>query len=201
MNEITDLNNIHLSSKHKNNTHLKHDSEGVPNVIGTELLEALSAVTALKNESIAHGSLSNLLLQVPGLAGEHDRREGLDGVEHSVELLLIWVLRELQGLLGFPALNAPFAGAGLRRLHRSRRLRGLLDDGGLAAICGGGGGDGLEEPLLVGEERRESGLVRLRSRDGERVGIAERFGGQGSWVCERHCCVSLSFFSLLLCGV
>lgn len=60
---------------------MKDDTEGVTDVVGSEFLEALGAITALKEKSVPHGSLSELLLQIPRLAGEDDwgkRREGLE---------------------------------------------------------------------------------------------------------------------------
>lgn len=60
--EIPDLDNGHLTSEHQNDTHLEENSEGVTNVIGIELLEALSAVPALKKKRVAHGGLTNTLL-------------------------------------------------------------------------------------------------------------------------------------------
>lgn len=102
------LNNRHLATKHKHNAHLKKHTEGVPYIVSIKFLEALSAITTLKKEGLAHGSLTQFLFQAPGLPSKHNGREGLEGAEDRGQLLLIWVLWELQGLLGLPAAEAPF---------------------------------------------------------------------------------------------
>lgn len=102
------LDHRHLPAKHKNNTHLQKDPESVPNVDGIELLEALSAVASLEKKRLPHGRVRETLLQMAGFSGEDDRRERLDGLEDGFQLLLIWVLRELEGFLGSPAVDGPF---------------------------------------------------------------------------------------------
>ncbi|KAJ8649424.1 hypothetical protein MRB53_002447 [Persea americana] len=69
------------------------------------------------------------------LTGEDNRTECLYGLGDGFELLLIWVLRELEGLHGSPAVDDPFG-----RSRRRRRLGGLVGDDG--ALGGLGGVDG-----------------------------------------------------------
>lgn len=135
-----DLNDRHLSSKHKNNAHLEQHPERVPYVVRAELLEALRAITALEEERIPHGGLREPLLEPTRLAGEHDRREALDRLEHGAELLLVRVLRQLQRLLRLPAVDGPFpgprgwrAGGGRRRRGGGPRLIRRVDGGDRAA--------------------------------------------------------------------
>lgn len=70
-----------MSSEHENDAHLENNAEGVTNVVGIELLEALSTITTLKKESLAHRGLGQAVLEAPGLTGEDDGRERLEGVE------------------------------------------------------------------------------------------------------------------------
>lgn len=126
------LDHGHLPTKHEDNTHLQNDPESVPNVDCIELLEALCAIASLEEERLPHCRVSETLLQMAGLAGEDDGREGLYGLEDGFELLLIWVLRELEGLHGSPAVDGPFG-----RSRQRRRLGGLVgDDGGLGGLGG-----------------------------------------------------------------
>lgn len=101
-----------------------------------------------------------MILKRPGFSGEHDRWERVEGLEHGVKLLLARVLRQLQSLLRFPALNGPFTGPG---------------------ISDGGGGGGLRWNLrLVGGD--DGVFCRLGGVDGEDGGIGPGFGlGPGEW--------------------
>lgn len=99
-----------MASEHEYDAHLEDHPEGVANVVGVELLEALGTVAALEQESVAHGGLPEPLLQAPRLAGEDDGRERLEGPEHGLERVRIRVLGELEGVLGLPALEGPLRG-------------------------------------------------------------------------------------------
>jgi len=101
------LYNGHLTTEHHNHTHLEDDSEGVADVVGVKLLEALGAVSALEEERIPHGGIGEALLQIASLSGEDDRRERFEALEHLLELLLVRVFRELLGLFGLPAVHGP----------------------------------------------------------------------------------------------
>ena len=70
-----DLDNRHLPAEHENNTHLQKHPERVPNVVGAEFLEALSAIASLQQEGVPEGRLPQPVLEAASLAGEHDRRE------------------------------------------------------------------------------------------------------------------------------
>lgn len=96
------LNDRYLCPVGEDDTHLQQNPESVSDVIGTELLEALGTVTTLKQKGFTQCGLSQPLLEVAGLAGEHDGREGLEGAEDQPELFRVRVVRELEGLLGRP---------------------------------------------------------------------------------------------------
>lgn len=107
-----------MATKRENDAHLEKNPEGVPDVVGIELLEALGAVTALEEEGPANGGLGEPLLQAAGLASEHDRRERLQRLNHRLQLRRVRVLGQLEGLLLLPAVDPPWG-----RDRRSRRFR------------------------------------------------------------------------------
>lgn len=93
------LDDRHLAAEHHDDAHLEDDAEGVTDVVGIELLEALGTVSALEEEGISHGGLGEMLLQCPGLTGEDDWRKSLEGFEDGLQLLLARVFGQLQGFL------------------------------------------------------------------------------------------------------
>ena len=76
---------------------MQQDPESVPNVIPIELLEALGVVPALKQKGLTHGGLGQPLLELAGLAGEHDGREGLQGLDDRHEFIRVRVVRGRDG--------------------------------------------------------------------------------------------------------
>ncbi|KAF1890499.1 hypothetical protein Lal_00041260, partial [Lupinus albus] len=66
----------HLTTKHKNNTHLKNNTKGITYIVSTEFLEALSTIPTLKQERIPHCSLTQFLFEVPSLSCKYDWRLG-----------------------------------------------------------------------------------------------------------------------------
>ena len=66
-----DLDGGHLSTEGENDGHLQYEPEGVADVLGIELPEALGAVAALQEECPTHGRLPEPLLQLPHLTREH----------------------------------------------------------------------------------------------------------------------------------
>lgn len=153
------LDDGHLAAEHHDDAHLEDDAEGVTDVVGIELLEALGTVSALEEEGISHGGLGEVLLECPGLAGEDDGREGVEGAEDGLEILLVGVFGQLQGLLGLPAVHGPFGCTGRGRGCRLLGLGlGLVGDDG---VFGGLGG-------VDGEDGR--GWARLGPEPGPDVG-------------------------------
>lgn len=96
-----------MGTEHKHNTHLEKNPKGIPNVIGIEFLEALSTIPTLKQKSLAHGGLAELLLEASGLTSEDNRGESLKGFDDGIKLDLIRVFGELESLLGLPAVDSP----------------------------------------------------------------------------------------------
>ena len=94
---------------------MQEDAKGVPNIVGVELLEALSAVTALEEESSADGGLREALLEGARLAGKHDGRERLHRPQHLVQVRLVRVFGLLQRRAAPPAADGPLARGPRRR--------------------------------------------------------------------------------------
>jgi len=105
--EKIDLDNRHLATEHEDDTHLKEDTEGVTDVVGMEFLEALSAIPALKQKSVPHSRLTQFLLQISGLAGEHNWGKRRKGLENLIQFVRIRVLRKLKRLLRPPTIDVP----------------------------------------------------------------------------------------------
>lgn len=103
-----DLDDRHLTAKHQNSAHLEKDSESVPYIISVEFFKALGAVPSLEEESIPHGGFTQAFLKAPGLSGEHNRREIIQGFQHRFQLLPIRIFRQLKRLLRLPAVQSPF---------------------------------------------------------------------------------------------
>ncbi len=75
--------------------HLQEDAEEVADVVGAVLGEALGAIAALQQESLAGGDARELLLEVARLAGKNQRREGRKLLFHLGKRLLVRVVRHL----------------------------------------------------------------------------------------------------------
>ena len=112
------LDDRHLATEHEHDRHLEDDAEGVPDVVGVELLEALGAVAAHEEERTAEGRIREPILQVARLPSEDDRREGLDRPQHLLQPGLVRVLRLLQRRPFPPAPGRPVARRPRRRAHR-----------------------------------------------------------------------------------
>ncbi len=69
--EETNLHNWQLASKHEDNSHLQQNLEGVPSVVGIELLEALSTIPILQQKGSYNSSTSQPLFQTPGFSSTH----------------------------------------------------------------------------------------------------------------------------------
>ncbi|KAK7319447.1 hypothetical protein RJT34_04168 [Clitoria ternatea] len=88
-----------------NDTHLKDEMEGVTNVIGIEFLETLSTITTLEKKSVAHGSVSELVLKAMCLASKDDERKQGEGLKNKIQLILMRVPWKLKGFFSFPTFN------------------------------------------------------------------------------------------------
>jgi hypothetical protein len=68
----TNLHNWQLASIHEDNSHLQQNSEGVPSVVGIELLEALSTIPTLQRKGSLNSSASRPRFQTPGFSSTHN---------------------------------------------------------------------------------------------------------------------------------
>lgn len=172
-----------MSAICKNNTHLQQNPERIPNIVPVKLLEALSAIPTLKQKCFANGSLREALLELASLAGEDDRREGLENAKNGVELVWIRILRELKGLLGFPRFRRPIGGSRNEMGGRRRRNGG----GNGPAEIGGIRGEemGFEEETFGDGSCRSGGRRRRKEigndHDGDSPGNCE-VGFFSGWI-------------------
>lgn len=104
---IVHLNYRHLAAKHKHNTHLQNDSKSVPDIIGVELLKALSTITTLQQKRISHSSLAKFFFQSTSLTSEHNGRERFECFQNRLKHSRIRVFRELRSLFRLPAIDIP----------------------------------------------------------------------------------------------
>ncbi|MNY07180.1 hypothetical protein D3C86_1399720 [compost metagenome] len=74
--DAADLHHRLAPGEGQDHRHLQDQAEGVADVVGRELLEALGAVAALKQEGVARLHLREMLGQFAGLAGKHQGRHG-----------------------------------------------------------------------------------------------------------------------------
>ena len=113
-----DLDGGHLAAKGEDDGHLEHEAEGVADVVGGELLEALGAVAALQEEGPPHGGVPEPLLQLPRLPGEHQRRERRQLALRALQRRRVRVLRDLPRRPRPPAARLPPARRRRRHAHR-----------------------------------------------------------------------------------
>jgi hypothetical protein len=69
-----DLDHRHRRAEGQDHRHLQQHAQRVADVVGMELGERLRTVPALQQERFAGAHVGELLLQIPRLAGEHQRR-------------------------------------------------------------------------------------------------------------------------------
>ena len=90
-----DLDHRHPAAEDQDDRHLQQHPEGVADVVGMELREALRAVAALQQEGLALGDLGKLGLQAARLAGENQRRIAAQTVLGGLQRRRIGVVRHL----------------------------------------------------------------------------------------------------------
>ncbi|THU74674.1 hypothetical protein C4D60_Mb04t35880 [Musa balbisiana] len=108
--ERSNLDDGHLSSKGQYHPHLQQNAKSVPYIVRVKLLEALGAVSPLKQEGPPDRSLREPLLQPPRLPCEHQRRVRLQAPEDRLQLLLIRVRWDLERPLRLPTTRRPTRG-------------------------------------------------------------------------------------------
>jgi hypothetical protein len=147
------LDDRNLASEHEHDGHLQEDAEGVPDVVGVELLEALGAIAALEEESPPDGRLREPLFQPARLPGKDDGRERLHRPQHLIQRRLVRVLRLLHHQAIPPAPHRPLPRGPRGRAHRA---------------------DAEEHPAATrGAPRRREGRVRQRQGWRERGHFGE----------------------------
>ena len=87
--------------------HLQQHPEGVADIVGVELGEALRAVAALEQEGVAARDAGQVSLEVPRLASEHERRPGGKALLGGVERSLVIIDRHLPCRLAAPGPGRP----------------------------------------------------------------------------------------------
>ncbi len=90
--------------------HLQQHAEGVADIVGMEFGEALGAVAALQQESLAFRHLAKRRRQIARLAGEDQRRVGPQLRQGAVQRRLVRIVRHLTDGLFLPALRGPGLG-------------------------------------------------------------------------------------------
>ncbi len=95
--------------------HLQEDAQEVANVVGADIIgarlgEALRAVAALQQETLAHGDLAERLLEIAGFTCKYERREVRDLLLDSRERGQVWIIGNLQNVLPAPAIARPTLG-------------------------------------------------------------------------------------------
>jgi hypothetical protein len=120
------LHHRHARGKGQHHRHLQQHAEGVANIVGMEFGEALGAVPALQQESLAFRHLAEPGHQIARLAGENQRRVGLQLAQNAVQRRLVRIIRHLARGLVLPALRGPALGH--RLLHQKQA--GDIGDGG-----------------------------------------------------------------------
>ncbi|KAL5985009.1 hypothetical protein ACLOJK_038846 [Asimina triloba] len=124
-------------------------AHGVPDVVSIESLEALSAVLALKEESLPHDGIDEVVLQMAGLAYKDDCREDLEQLEDRVSSSFLGYSTSYRAFLDFQLSTAHFPRAGVVDEGEGEVLEGLsmttrFLPGSMAEGCialGGGKGD------------------------------------------------------------
>ncbi|KAL5986099.1 hypothetical protein ACLOJK_028089 [Asimina triloba] len=86
---------------------------GVLDVVSIESLEALSAVFALKEESLPHGGIDEAVLQMVGLAYKDDCREDLKHLKDRVSSSFLGYSMSGRAFLDFQLSTTHFPRAGV----------------------------------------------------------------------------------------
>ena len=103
----TDLHHRQLAGERQHDRHLQQHAERVADVVRMELGEALGAVTALEQESLAGDDLGQLGLERARLAGEDQRRKVGDGRLGPGQPRRVLVHGQMPCLVSLPAIGCP----------------------------------------------------------------------------------------------
>ncbi len=105
--DAADLHDRHRAGIGQDHRHLQQHAEEIADVVGAVLGKTLGAVAALQQEGLALGDARQLLLQVAGLAGKHQRRKRRQLRLDIGQCLGIGIVGDLQAWLGAPAIGCP----------------------------------------------------------------------------------------------
>jgi len=128
-----------LTAEHEDNTHLKNNPKSIPNIISVKFFEALSAIPTLKQKRVAHGGLSEPILEGSSLTCKDDWGEGIKGFEDRLKVKGVGVFGQLVGRLRLPTVHRPFYGG----------WRVVGGGGAGGGTRGGGPNDGEERSLAT----------------------------------------------------
>ncbi|GGI77239.1 hypothetical protein GCM10007973_12690 [Polymorphobacter multimanifer] len=101
------LHHRQLGGEGEDDRHLQQHAEGIADGVGVEIGEALGAVPALEQESLARLDIGKCCGQITRLAGEHQRRIGFDLGFHRGRGSGIGVAGKLAGFMVAPAFGGP----------------------------------------------------------------------------------------------
>jgi hypothetical protein len=148
----------------QNHRHLQQHAEGVANVVGSEIDEALSAITALQQEGLTGGDLGQRSPELARLTREHQWRIAAQPRLGGRQCLGIGIDRHLHGGPTAPARRGPVAGARTTRLRFRGRRRRALNRGHFLPPAPGGpkvrwAPFGVGEPIRA-VDKRPDGPIR-----------------------------------------
>ena len=113
--DTADLHHRLAPRKGQHDRHLQDQPEGIADIVGRELLEALCTVAALQQEGIARLDLGQAIGQAPRLAGKYQRRQGAQFVLDVGQGARVGVVhRHLHDGLCSPAIGCPALGHALK---------------------------------------------------------------------------------------
>jgi hypothetical protein len=107
-----DLHHGRAAREGENHRHLEEQAEEIADVVGGMLGEALGAIAALEQESLAFGHLGERALQLARLACKNERRKAGELLLDAFERLRVRKSRHLLNGLAPPAIGRPPLGHG-----------------------------------------------------------------------------------------
>ncbi|KAL5985938.1 hypothetical protein ACLOJK_027928 [Asimina triloba] len=151
-------------------------AHGIPDVVSIESLEALSAVLALKEESLPHGNIDEAVLQMVGLAYKDDCREDLEHLEDRVSSSFLGYSTSCKAFLNFRLSTAHFPRAGVVEEGEGKVLEGLLTT---TRFLAGSAAEGCVALRWAEAREIDRWLISLwKERFGGGIGICSRRGSR-----------------------
>ncbi len=113
--DAADLHHRHIGGECQHRRHAQENAERVADIVGGEFGEALRAVAALQQESLAFRHIAECGGEVPRLAREDERGMARQPLFHGSQSRRVRVFRHLTDGLCAPALRVPGQGSLLFR--------------------------------------------------------------------------------------